>query len=307
MLLCKECHTEVDTERPDDFPVDVLRKFKSDHEARVYRLTGLSKDRDTVAVVMKAQIAGRSMDISDDEMQSAVAPNYLRTREIVEIDLTKLPDRADTTYWRAACSAIDADIDRLKNTKPRENRTLRLSVFALGPIPLLIFLGSKLNDKQDVDIYQRHRLPETWTWNEGPGDARFVTRQLTNEGEKVALLVNVSGTNSAEFVAKSMGPSKVYELTLDGQLPSLSVLRTRADLDRFTAAYMHALTTIRANHPTLEKLHLFPAVPAPVAIVMGRNRLPKVDPPLLVYDRDQRAGGFVATIQVGTKAPEVAA
>lgn len=307
MLLCKECHTEVDTERPDDFPVDVLRKFKSDHEARIYRLTGLSKDRDTVAVLMKAQIAGRSMDIADDEMQSAVAPNYLRTRETVEIDLTKLPDRADTTYWQAACSAIDSDIDRLKNVKSRENRTLRLSVFALAPIPLLIYLGSKLNDKQDVDIYQRHRIPETWTWQEGPGDAQFVTRKLTNEGKNVALLVNVSGTNTVEIVTKTIGESEVYKLTLDGLAPSLTVLRTRADLDRFSAAYMHALAIIRANHPTLEKLHLFPAVPAPVAIIMGRNRLPKVDPPLLAYDRDQRAGGFVATIQVGTMAPEVVA
>jgi hypothetical protein len=47
MLLCGECHHLVDVVHPERYPVEVLKKFKQEHEDRVYALTGLSKDRDT--------------------------------------------------------------------------------------------------------------------------------------------------------------------------------------------------------------------------------------------------------------------
>ena len=45
-------------------------------------------------------------------------------------------------------------------------------------------------------------------------------------------------------------------------------------------------------------IHLFPAVPAPVAVFCGREILPKVDPKLVVYDFDKRQGGFTPIIEV---------
>ena len=85
----------------------------------------------------------------------------------------------------------------------------------------------------------------------------------------------------------------LYELTLAGEAPSPLFLRQRADLVNFRHAYMLALRQIAAAHPRLSDLHLFPAVPAPVAIVCGHALLPKVDPRLRVYDADRSSGGFV--------------
>jgi hypothetical protein len=76
------------------------------------------------------------------------------------------------------------------------------------------------------------------------------------------------------------------------------VLKTRADLERFTAEYVRGMAHLRAQHQQLLQLHLFPAVPAPIGITLGRSRLPRVDPVLKVYDRDDRAGGFVAALEV---------
>jgi hypothetical protein len=299
MLLCKDCHHLVDS-RAQDYPVAVLRKFKEEHEARIFQLTGLSKDRDTVPLVLRGLIAGRPMDISDDEMQAAVAPNYVRPREKVEIDLSSLPDKQAAAFWGSACAAIDQKLDELQRIVPRPDRTLRVSVFALAPIPLLIYLGSKLTDKQVVDLYQRHRNPETWKWAEGGGTVTFRMRRVQSGavGDPVALLANVSGQNAAAEVTKCVGNGTVYELTVDGEAPSPLVLKTRADLERFVAEYVRAMAVIRADHPQLRELHLFPAVPAPVAVALGRSRLPKVDPTLKIYDRDDRAGGFVPALEV---------
>lgn len=298
MLLCGECHHLVDDVRPQDFPVEVLRKFKQDHEARVYELMRLSKDRQTVPLILKAPVAGRLMDISDEEMQRAVAPNLLCVRQKIEIDLSSLPDTAGAAYWQSAREAMTPRLDELGRLEPQPGRALRVSVFALAPIPLLVDLGSRLSDKYVVELYQRHRQPETWNWHEDVGVARFDTRCVVQGGDTVALLVNVSGANTAEHVVNTLGPCTVYELAVRGQAATPLILRTRSDLDQFVAAYVQALALIRTAHPQLPKLHLFPAVPAPVGIALGRSRLPKVDPPLLVYDRDQRAGGFVPTLEV---------
>lgn len=299
MLLCPPCHHLVDKVRPQDFTVETLRRFKADHESRVYALTGLSKDRDTVPLVFRGQVAGRLMDISDAEMQAAVAPNYIRREAKVSMDYGAVADAPDAAYWTTGCGVIDRGIDQLERVEPRAGRAHRVSVFAIAPIPLLIYLGSKLSDKLVVDLYQRHRSPDTWNWSEEQGDSRFVTRRLaTNEGA-VALLVNVSGTNQVADVTSAIGPATVYELTLEEKAPATSVMQTRADLDRFSAEYGQALARIRASHPGLAELHVFPAVPAPVAVAMGRQRLPKVDPALKVYDRDRRAGGFVYALSMG--------
>lgn len=298
MLLCPGCHKKIDDE-PALYPVEVLRKFKQDHEQRVFDLTGLAKDRDTVPLVLKTLMGGRPMDISDDEMQRAVAPNYLRLREKIEIDLTQLPDSADPSYWSTAKAAIDARLDMLSRLKPRANKAMHVSVFALAAIPLLAHLGSKLSDKLHIDLYQRHRNPESWNWHDGPGNTHFHVRKVKDGGGKVGLAINVSGAIATDAINATAGDLTLYELTVTSQPPTVLVLNTRDDLNRFVVAYVKALETIRTAHPGIQELLLFPAVPAPIAITLGRHILPKIGPKLLVYDHDKRSGSLTRTITIG--------
>jgi hypothetical protein len=75
-------------------------------------------------------------------------------------------------------------------------------------------------------------------------------------------------------------------------------------LRAFRDVFLGAMRRIVSSHRGLERLHLFPAVPAPVAIAIGRDLMPKRDPALLVYDYDKRAGGFVSTLEVNTNGSE---
>lgn len=298
MVLCKPCHTKIDNE-PALYTVEVLRKFKLDHEQRIFDLTGLAKDRDTIPLVLKGLIGGRPMDISDDEMQKAVAPNYLRLREKIEIELTHLPDSPDPSYWTAAKSVIDSKLDMLGRIRPRENRATHVSIFALGAIPLLTYLGSRLSDKIHTDLYQRHRNPESWNWHGGRGNTDFETRKLKDGAGQVGLVLNVSGTIPVDGINAAVGGITLYELTVTGQQPTPLILNTRADLNRFVIAYVKALETIRSAHPGVQELQVFPAVPAPIAITLGRQILPKIGPKLVIYDQDKRSGIFTRTVTIG--------
>jgi len=94
--------------------------------------------------------------------------------------------------------------------------------------------------------------------------------------------------------------STVYEITLAGRAPDPLFLNLAEDLGRFAAEYASALRAIRTNHPGLQVLHVFPAVPAPVAVSLGREVLPKVDPILRIFDYDKREGGFAFALEVNT-------
>lgn len=298
MLLCKDCHTRVDN-HPNIYSVDVLRKFKRDHEGRVFDLTGLAKDRDTVPLVLKGLIGGRTMDISDDDMQRAAAPNYLRLREKIEIDLTVLPDSADPNYWASGRSVIDTHVQQLARILPRGSRSLHVSVFALAAIPLLVYLGSQLSDKVRVDLFQRHRNPESWNWHTGAGNTRFQHRKIKDGQAGVGLLLSVSGSISPPSIESVARDLTLYELRVTGQPPTPLVLNARKDLERFVVAYIAVLESIRAAHSGLRNLHVFPAVPAPFAIAIGRHILPKIGPQLTIYDQDKRAGTWLPALTVG--------
>lgn len=216
-------------------------------------------------------------------------------------DLTAVPDIPDGAFWKMAALTIDRKVDPICSRPPESDSALRVSVFALAPIPLLVHLGSRLSDKVEADLYPRHRSPETWCWKDGPGEARYDMRRLVDgrSGGPVALLINLSGKNDpATIPVEVREGATIYELTLDNQDPTPLFLNTRGDLERFTDTYHRALATIRLAHPDTQPLHVFPAVPAPIAITLGRARLSKIDPPFLVYDRDNRAGGFVPALEI---------
>jgi hypothetical protein len=90
----------------------------------------------------------------------------------------------------------------------------------------------------------------------------------------------------------------IYEITLAKGTPRPSYLRTREDLSRFKDVYEEARSSIRRDHGSLAALHIFPAVPVPVAVLCGRELLPKVDPALVVYDNDKNSGGFKQILRV---------
>lgn len=105
MLLCPRCHKLVD-EHPEEYTVEVLRKFKHAHESRVFELTDTQPDRVTVAIRMRGRIAGEPVSITLPEIQAAVAPRFIGKRSEHEIDLTGFEDVGTPEFWRLAAGEI---------------------------------------------------------------------------------------------------------------------------------------------------------------------------------------------------------
>ena len=60
----------------------------------------------------------------------------------------------------------------------------------------------------------------------------------------------------------------------------------------------HAFDQIKARHGEDAIIHVFPAMPVSAAIEVGRVWMPKADLPLVIYDQNRAAGGFVARLNI---------
>ena len=299
MLLCPQCHKLID-DHPDQYPVSVLEKFKQAHEDRILHVTGLGPDLKTTVVQLKARIAGQAIAIPVAQVTKAVAPRYPTDAKGHVIDLTAI-NAEGKAFVAEAAKCIKQKIERLYEPGMDVHETRHVSLFALAPIPLLIYLGSQLSNKVPVDVFQRHRDTEDWVWKDSgtPAEYRFDKVREGREQGRIALILSLSGKVNLEALPSSIDDAfTIYELTLANIEPNPTYLRQRDDLTRFKDAYQAALRTIARECGECDAIHLFPAVPAPVAIFCGRELLPKVDPKLVVYDYDKRLDGFTSIIEV---------
>ncbi len=291
MLLCPQCHKLID-DHPDQYPVSALQRYKESHEDRIFHVTGLGPDKKTTVVQLKARIAGQTIAIPVAQVTTD-AKGHL-------IDLTAINSEGKA-FIEEACRCIKQKVERLYEPGMDVHETRHISLFALAPIPLLVYLGSKLSNKVPVDVFQRHRDTEDWVWKDSgiPAEYRFDKIREGRGHGRVALILSLSGKIKPEALPSGIDEQfTIYELTLANMEPNPTYLRQRDDLTRFKDAYQAALRTIVRECGQCDAIHLFPGVPAPVAVFCGREILPKVDPKLVVYDYDKRQGGFTPIIEV---------
>lgn len=302
MLLCPRCHKHID-DNPKSFPRARLETAKREHEDRVRHVTAIGPDRKTALLSLSAPIGGNVVaPASRDHTFAAVLPRYPASKDGLTIEFGNLAGlREGDSFYDVTRQKIDHDLDRFFAGGGEAAAAGHVSVFGIAPIPLLVHLGAKLTNKVPSDFYQRHRDTEDWVWKTDGEPVRY-SFKLRTEGKlegPVALVLALSGSVPADTLPEHLRDGAwIYEITLDGRAPDPTFLRRREDLDTFRVAYQEALGVIAANHCLLPNIDLIPAIPAPIAVLVGRERLPKVHPSLRVYDRDRTKGGYVFTIEV---------
>jgi hypothetical protein len=298
MLLCDEHHRLIDRIDVEGHPVERLKKMKEKHEKRIELVTSMPDDLRTHVLLYGANIGKNGAPLSMEKAKEAIYPNrFPAENKPINLSMKNSVFYDDESmYWILE----KENLNRQFNTKVKQRLTediQHLSVFGLAPQPLLIELGRLLSDITTVDIYQLHREPANWKWQENPDEFDYIIKTPPKITAKVALNLSLSADIDNSRIQKVLGDNvSIWTLTIES--PSNDFLKSKEQLKRFREVFRNLLNEIKREHGHDNVLHVFPSVPVAVAIEIGRVWMPKADLPLILYDENRSKGGFIHTFDI---------
>jgi len=296
MLLCDVHHRLIDNknergEEPGEHhPVDLLRKFKNEHERRIELLTSLDAHRKSYIVSLTANIDQHKGFVNFRDAKQAMLPErFPASDQIIKIDLTSSTlTEEDPEYWTVNAKNITRQVNTRLQSGPDGKEINHISVFGFAPIPLLIHFGKELGNKLPTDLYQKHRDTENWSWKDLKNkEFKYeLIKQPKNDAKTndVVLILSLSGKIHVNEITDLLGENlNIYEMSIPN--PDPLFLKALEQLELFSKEIRKLLAKIRQNRGEDCVIHLFPAVPIPIAIEIGRTLLPKADPEIYIYDK----------------------
>lgn len=286
MLMCHDCHKYIDKEGLENFPDEVLFAMKKKHEERVERLTSMKEDMQANVVTYGSIIGSQFPDLSYPQIQEALQPNYYPAQERC-IDLGgNWPTATEwDEYWKR-------EVENLEYTC--KNKILyyldrwehkRIALFAFAPMPLLIKLGTLLNNKHEVEVYQKQRSGG-WKWLQEEIHTNYIINRPEDTQSDPTLVLSLSFP-IGERIKKNHPEASIWEMTIEK--PNTDYLRSKQqlyDFGRQVELLMDEIDKASKGKP----LHLFMSVPVACAIEFGRVWMQKANSPLYIYDYDKRDG-----------------
>lgn len=308
MLLCAGDHDEIDRAGTlDVLTIEKLRAIKRTHEDWIRRVTGIDRSRQTIVLRMIGRVRGTDVELTKTTASTAVIrcdnvyPNFPLSyqQDGVEIDLRELPGEAtpDSAYWSVARAKIDEVIETQLKPGVRREHIAHVSVFGFARLPLLVYLGSRLDDTFQVAIYQRHRTGETWVWPRIERLVRFDADPRPLRGQEAVLVLNVSGTIQPDELPAAVANLPRVVLRPVGATPEPDIISGKATLNAFVSAMRTVFSSIEATSKQVQRLHVFGALPVSAAVALGRAHDAHVHPRLVVYDRTA-TGQYLPAVEI---------
>ena len=291
LLLCYSCHKRIDDKvYRDKYTVDFLTQKKQLHERRVREVTDFAILRPTSVVTVSADIRGTAAPVSLSQVAEALRPEgYTGLGDDTRNGAftLHLPGNSNDGW---AWDAHRTELDRL-TARVAEAVTAgdieTISVFALAPIPSLVYLGSKLDDKTETRLFRRKRVDDVtaWAWDDGIQTPKFDVTRISSPtpANEATVIVELTSPVKESRLPSGLTSLPRVKISTTGQKPHPELISTRAALEEFGRAWREALARIENDFPDVRMLHLIASVPAPAAIAMGRYRMRTAQPRMVVY------------------------
>jgi hypothetical protein len=279
MLTCRD-HGKIidDKAREAEYPEELLGEFKREHELRISMLTEAREDAQTHVLILQVPIDKRIIMIDHASVFRAILPKYPAEEAPSIIDLSGMAiETSSEGFFPITAKCITEETHAYLRRRSDRGRIKNISVFALAPVPLLVHFGHLLGDIDHVDLYQRHRDSQNWTWKEEEAAEEskefyevLYPETTAETNRKIALLLSISNLVKHSEVQETLGEEPlVYEIR--AREPGLDFLKSRKRLEMFGRKARKLLESFRVTYDHDCMIHLFAAVPTPIAIEFGRN------------------------------------
>ena len=189
------------------------------------------------------------------------------------------PEQDEASFWEKESSFLIKKVNELF-TSMSVTKKMHLSLFALAPMPLLVKLGSLLNEKYQVEVYQKHRNPDNWNRLDEEGQG-FIIRRPNIINKKAVLVLSLSAPIGDHIYQYYGDNASIWEVTVDD--PNMDMLRSKQQQDDFREIMRNLLTEI-SNTTYDDAIAVHMAIPVACAVELGRVWMPKGHKPLVLYD-----------------------
>lgn len=300
MLVCPPCHIKIDkTKQAGRYTAELLQSWKKDHEQRIGIVTSIHPNKRSHILLYGSKIGSVDSPLSFNEATLALFPrHYPAEDKAIELGMTNssLEDR-DAAFWRTEERNLVRLYSQRVSERLADKTIVHLSVFALAPQPLLVRLGSLLTDINQVDVYTRNREPVGWGWRERRSTSQFIVRRPRRFSTVPALVLSLSGDITDDRITKVLGHNiALWRVSI--KRPNNDFLRSKQQMEDFRKLIRLLMGEIGKAHGQNTLLHVFPAVPAALAVELGRVRQPKAHVKWRVYDQASARRGFAKALDI---------
>lgn len=282
MLMCPECHHYIDNEGVGKYDAQTLFDMKKKHEKRMEYLTGFKEDLQANIVTYCANIAEHMPQFAFPELQKALLPDFYPTStDMIQLGVNFYAGEDWDSYWKREeenlvhfCKSRVLDcIDRWEYK--------RIALFGLAPMPLLVRLGTMLNNKHNVVVYQKQRSGG-WKWPKTDDTIDYIIHK-PRKVDGVPVLVLSLSFSIIERVKKENAGASIWEITINN--PNPDFLQSEKMLYDFGRKIEMILDEI-SKTSSHQAINLYLAAPAACCIEFGRVWMQKANSPIKIFDYD---------------------
>lgn len=297
MLLCQKHHRLIDNEGEKEYTVDKLTEYKKEHEARILNLTSIKESVKTNVLFYVSRIGQFQPNIDFAEARKVLTnKNLFPNSEPIEIGVkNSVIQDNDPLFWiveeKNLVESFEARI-----LKVFENSQIKhFSCFAIATQPLLIKLGTLIPDLYTVDVYQKHREPDTWEWQKEIGDfTDFEVIEPNDISGYPVLNLSLSAHIENDRIKSVLdGNLSIWKFTIPN--PNNNFLVHPEILVKFREKLRTLFNKIKKIHGHNNVLKVFPCMPNSASVEFGRVWMPKADLNLEIYDE---RNGFKKAITI---------
>jgi hypothetical protein len=299
MLVCHDCHKTIDEDKDTRrYTGDLLSEWKKQHEQRVAIVTGIRPNKKSHVILYGANIGEQNSPLQVEAAIEAMFPEWYPAEDrIINLSMSGTHEDQTKAFWKTESDHLRRVFNRDIRPRIEEADPYHFSLFSLAPQPLLILLGTLFTDKVPVEVYQLHREPQTWKWQSHPEGFYFRVNQPENAQNDPVLIMSLSDRiNPTRIISMLTENISIWEITIADCHNDF--LRSQAQLSMFRETVRRLMVSIKEAHGQDRPLRIFPAMPVACAVELGRVRMPKADMPWIIYDQNNKAGGFIETISI---------
>lgn len=293
LLFCRNHHKIVDDDNGSKYPEHVLAGWKKIHEDNVLHAASLKAAAQALPIIIRGPIGGQQVTVNPaDVVRAMIANSSAPLERPFPIEVDGDGDRDDRLdRWIPHVHQAKSRLNVVRSTG--EFKTSPLAIFPLAEMPLLMYVGNLLGDKTPMEIYQYRRHANSWAFEDPSAAPVGFSFSIPDEIRgPLVLTLGITAQIARERIAPVFDGQPMTIIEVVPSETGIAVVKGPKTVEAFRAAIRNCLDQIERVVSRSIEIHVFPAMPAPLAFAFGTCIMPKVSNPFIIYDASGPGGPF---------------